>query len=161
MPSFDIVSDVNKVELRNAIDQANKEISTRFDFKGSDSRVEQADTELTVYADDEFKLGQVYDVLIGKFAKRNVDVRSLKKSNVEKIGGDKVKQVITVRTRVDQELGKKIVKLIKDSKLKVQASIQGDAVRVSGAKKDLLQDAIALVRKSITDYPLQYQNFRD
>ena len=161
MPSFDIVSDVNKVELRNAIDQANKEISTRFDFKGSDSRVEQADTELTVYADDEFKLGQVYDVLIGKFAKRNVDVRSLKKGNVEKIGGDKVKQVITVRTGVDQELGKKIVKLIKDSKLKVQASIQGDAVRVSGDKKDLLQDAIALVRKSITDYPLQYQNFRD
>ena len=161
MPSFDIVSDVNKVELRNAIDQANKEISTRFDFKGSDSRVGQADTELTVYADDEFKLGQVYDVLIGKFAKGNVGVRSVRKGNVEKVGGGKVKQVITVRTGVDQELGKKIVKLIKDSKLKVQASIQGDAVRVSGAKKDLLQDAIALVRKSITDYPLQYQNFRD
>jgi hypothetical protein len=161
MPSFDVVSEVNKVELRNAVDQANKEISTRFDFKGSDSRVEQSDTELTLYADDDFKLGQVYDVLIGKLAKRNVDVRSLKKGNVEKIGGDKVKQVVTVRTGVDQELGKKIVKLIKDSKMKVQASIQGDAVRVSGAKKDVLQDAIALVRKSVTDYPLQYQNFRD
>jgi uncharacterized protein YajQ (UPF0234 family) len=161
MPSFDIVSEVNKVELRNAVEQANKEISTRFDFKGSDARVEQADTELTLYADDDFKLGQVYDVLLGKLAKRGVDVRSLKKGNVEKMGGDKVKQGITVRTGVDQELGKKIVKLIKDGKLKVQASIQGEAVRVSGAKKDVLQEAIALVRKSVTDYPLQYQNFRD
>jgi uncharacterized protein YajQ (UPF0234 family) len=161
MPSFDIVSEVNRVELRNAVEQANKEISTRFDFKGSDARIEQADTALTLFADDDFKLGQVYDVLIGKLAKRSVDVRSLQKGNVEKMGGDKVKQVVTVRTGVDQELGKKIVKLIKDGKLKVQASIQGDAVRVAGAKKDLLQDAIALVRKSVTDYPLQYQNFRD
>jgi uncharacterized protein YajQ (UPF0234 family) len=161
VPSFDIVSEVNKVELRNAVDQANKEISNRFDFKGSDARVEQADTELTLYADDEFKLGQVYDVLIGRLAKRAVDVRSLQKGNVEKMGGDKVKQAITVRTGVDQDLARKIVKLIKDSRLKVQAAIQGDAVRVSGAKKDVLQEAIALVRKSITDYPLQFQNFRD
>ena len=161
MPSFDVVSEVNKVELRNAVDQANKEISTRFDFKGSDSRVEQSDTELTLYADDDFKLGQVYDVLIGKLAKRNVDVRSLKKGNVEKIGGDKVKQVVTVRTGVDQELGKKIVKLIKDSKMKVQASLQGDAVRVSGAKKDVLQDTIQLVKQAVTDFPLQFKNFRD
>ncbi|HEU5282931.1 MAG TPA: YajQ family cyclic di-GMP-binding protein [Burkholderiales bacterium] len=161
MPSFDIVSEVNKVELRNAVDQANKEISNRFDFKGSDSRVEQADTELTLYADDEFKLGQVYDVLIGRLAKRAVDVRSLQKGNVEKMGGDKVKQAITVRTGVDQDLARKIVKLIKDSRLKVQTAIQGDAVRVSGAKKDVLQEAIALVRKSIADYPLQFQNFRE
>jgi uncharacterized protein YajQ (UPF0234 family) len=161
VPSFDIVSEVNKVELRNAVEQAGKEIANRFDFKGSDARIEQADTALTLYADDEFKLGQVYDVLIAKLAKRNVDVRALDKGKLEKIGGDKVKQEITVRTGVDQELGKKIVKLIKDNKLKVQASIQGDAVRVSGAKKDVLQDAIALVRKSITDFPLQYQNFRD
>ena len=160
MPSFDIVSEVNKVELRNAVDQANKEISNRFDYKGSDARVEHADTELTLYADDEFKLGQVYDVLIGRLAKRAVDVRSLQKGNVEKMGGDKVKQAITVRTGVDQDLARKIVKLIKDSRLKVQAAIQGDAVRVSGAKKDVLQEAIALVRKSITDYPLQFQNFR-
>jgi hypothetical protein len=161
MPSFDIVSEVNKVELRNAVDQASKEIANRFDFKGSDARIEQADTALTLFADDEFKLGQVYDVLIGKLAKRNVDVRALDKAKPEKIGGDKVKQAVTVRTGVDQELGKKIVKLIKDSKLKVQASIQGDTVRVSGAKRDALQDAIALVRKSVTDFPLQYQNFRD
>src|SRR6478672_9364396 len=130
MPSFDIVSDVNRVELRNAVDQANKEISNRFDFKGSDARVEQADTQLTLYADDEFKLDQASDVLISKLAKRGVDMRALKR--------DKVEQIITVRTGVDQELGKKLVKLLKDSKLKVQASIQGDAVRVSGAKKDLL-----------------------
>ena len=161
MPSFDIVSEVNKVELRNAVDQASKEIANRFDFKGSDARIEQADTALALFADDEFKLGQVYDVLIGKLSKRNVDLRALDKGKLEKIGGDKVKQAVTVRTGVDQELGKKIVKLIKDSKLKVQASIQGDAVRVSGAKKDTLQDAIALVRKAITDFPLQYQNFRD
>lgn len=161
MPSFDIVSDINRVELRNAVDQANKEISNRFDFKGSDARVEQADTQLTLYADDEFKLDQASDVLISKLAKRGVDMRALKRDKVEKIGGDKIKQIITVRTGVDQELGKKLVKLLKDSKLKVQASIQGDAVRVSGAKKDLLQEAIQLVRKSITDFPLQYQNFRD
>jgi len=161
MPSFDIVSDINRVELRNAVDQANKEISNRFDFKGSDARVEQADTQLTLYADDEFKLDQAYDVVISKLAKRGVDMRALKRDKVEKIGGDKIKQIITVRTGVDQELGKKLVKLLKDSKLKVQASIQGDAVRVSGAKKDLLQEAIQLVRKSITDFPLQYQNFRD
>ena len=161
MPSFDIVSEVNKVELKNAVDQANKEVTTRFDFKGSDARIEQSDTELTLFADDEFKLDQIYDVLISKMAKRNVDVRSIKKGNVEKVGGDKVKQAITVRTGVDQELAKKIIKLIKDAKLKVQAGIHGDAVRVTGSKKDVLQDAIALVRKSITDYPLQYQNFRE
>lgn len=161
MPSFDIVSEVDKVELKNAVDQANKEIGTRFDFKGSDARIEQADTQLTLFADDEFKLAQVYDVLIAKMAKRSVDVRSLKKGNLEKVGGDKVKQGITVRTGVDQELGRKIVKLIKDAKMKVQAGIHGDAVRVTGAKKDQLQEAIALVKKSITDFPLQYQNFRD
>src|SRR5262245_31972437 len=147
MPSFDIVSEVNMVELRNAIEQANKEIANRFDFKGSDARIEQADTALTLFADDEFKLGQMNDVLVGKLAKRNVDLRALDKGRLEKIGGDKVKQAVTVRTGVDQELGKKIVKLIKDSKLKVQASIQGNAVRVSGAKKDTLQEAIALTRR--------------
>ena len=161
MPSFDIVSEVNQVEVRNAVDQANKEISTRFDFKGSDARIEYADKVLTLHADDEFKLKQVTDVLLGKFAKRSVDVRSLKYGDAEKISGNKMKQTVTVRTGVDQELAKKIVRTIKDSKLKVQASIQGDAVRVSGAKKDELQNAIALVRKSVTDYPLQYENFRD
>jgi uncharacterized protein YajQ (UPF0234 family) len=161
MPSFDIVSEVNQVELRNAIDQTNKEISNRFDFKGSDARVELADKALTVFADDDFKIAQVYDVLIGKMAKRNVDVRALQRAKSEKIGGDKVKQVITVKVGVDQELGKKIQKMVKDSKLKVQASIQGDAVRISGAKRDDLQQVITMMKKNVTDYPLQFANFRD
>jgi uncharacterized protein YajQ (UPF0234 family) len=161
MPSFDIVSEVNQVEVRNAIDQANKEISTRFDFKGSDARVEYDGKAMTLFADDDFKLRQVTDVLIAKLAKRQVDVRSLDYGTLEKISGNKVKQPVTVRTGVAQDLAKKIVKLLKESKLKVQASIQGDAVRVSGAKKDELQDAIALVRKLIADYPLQFRNFRD
>jgi len=161
MPSFDIVSEVDKQELKNAVDQANREISTRFDFKGSDSRIEQADFVLTVYADDDFKLGQVQDVLVSKLIKRNIDIKCLDIGKTEKISGSKVKRAETVKVGVESELAKKIVKLIKDSKLKVQASIQGDAVRVSGAKKDNLQEAIALIRKSDLGFPLQFNNFRD
>jgi cyclic-di-GMP-binding protein len=161
MPSFDIVSQVNQQELKNAVEQANKEISNRFDFKGSDARVEEGENLLTVYADDEFKLGQVTDVLRGRLAKRNVDVRCLEVGALEKISGDKVKRPITVKVGVSQEKGKQIQKLIKDAKLKVAASIQGDAVRISGAKKDDLQAAIQLVRAQVTDVPLQYINFRD
>jgi|ERR1035437_7089866 uncharacterized protein YajQ (UPF0234 family) len=163
MPSFDIVSEVNQVEVKNAVDQCNKEITNRFDFKGSDARVEIQDQDkiLTVFADDNFKLGQVRDVLTAKLAKRGVDVRALAPGTIEKTTGNTVKQPITVRVGVEQELAKKIVKLLKDSKLKAQASIQGDAVRVSGAKKDILQEVITLVKKSITDVPLQFKNFRD
>jgi cyclic-di-GMP-binding protein len=163
MPSFDIVSEVNQVEVNNAVEQCNKEIGTRFDFKGSDARVEIDDKQkkLTAYADDDFKLGQLRDVLTGKLAKRGIDVRCLQLDKIEKVSGNKVKQEINVRQGVEQELGKKIVKLVKDSKLKVQASIQGDSVRISGAKKDALQEVIALVRKSVSDFPLQFKNFRD
>ena len=161
MPSFDIMSEVNQVEVRNAVDQCNKEVTNRFDFKGSDARVEQGDKTLTLYADDEFKLGQVYDILTARLAKRNVDVRCLERGKVETIGGAKAKQVVTVKVGIDQVLAKKIVTLIKEAKLKVQTSIQGEAVRVSGAKRDDLQTAIALVKKSIVDFPLQYDNFRD
>lgn len=163
MPSFDIVSEVNQVEVKNAVDQCNKEISNRFDFKGSDARVEIQDQDqiLIVFADDNFKLGQVRDVLTAKLAKRGVDVRALALGTIEKTIGNTVKQPITVRVGVEQELAKKIVKLLKDSKLKAQASIQGDTVRVSGAKKDMLQEVITLVKKSITDVPLQFKNFRD
>jgi len=161
MPSFDIVSQVDKQEVKNAVEQTNKEISNRFDFKGSDARIEQAELALTVFADDEFKLGQVTDVLRGRMAKRNVDVRSLEEGAIEKISGDKVKRVVTVKVGIATENGKRIQKLIKDAKLKVQASIQGDAVRVQGAKKDDLQAAIQLVRASVTDIPLQFINFRD
>ena len=161
MPSFDIVSEADQVEINNAIDQTNKEVSTRFDFKGSDARVEVKEKVLTLHADDDFKLKQVTDILTGKLTKRGVDIRSLKYGDIEKVSGNKVKQTITVRTGVEQELSKKIVKILKDSKLKVQGSIQGDAVRVSSAKRDELQNAIALIKKSITDFPLQYNNFRD
>ena len=161
MPSFDVVSEANMIEVKNAIEQSNKEIATRFDFKGSDARIEQKDRELTLFADDDFKLGQVRDMLTGKLAKRGIDVRCLNAGDIEKVSGNKVKQSVVVRQGVEQELGKKIVKIIKDSKLKVQASIQGDAVRVSGAKKDLLQETIAVVRKAISDFPLQFKNFRD
>ena len=161
MPSFDIVSEVDKQEVRNAVDQVNKEVSTRFDFKGSDARVEQSDYALTVYADTDFQLDQVQDILAQKLSKRGVDVKCLETGNVEKVSGNKVKRSVTVKTGVETELAKKIVKCIKDSKLKVQASIQGDTVRVSGAKRDVLQETIALVKKSISDFPLQYQNFRD
>jgi len=161
MPSFDIVSQVNEQEVKNAVEQTNKEVTNRYDFKGSDARVEQKDLELTVYADDEFKLGQVMDVLRGRLAKRNVDVRYLEPGTVEKISGDKVKQPVKVKVGIAQEKAKSVVKLIKDSKLKVAGSIQGDAVRVSGAKKDDLQAAIQLVKQSVTDLPIQFINFRD
>ena len=162
MPSFDAVCEPNMVEVKNAVDNTAKEIGTRFDFKGSDSRIEQKDKELTLYADSDFQLGQVRDILTAKMTKRQVDVRFLDLSaKVEKIGGDKVKQVVQVKAGIETELAKKIQKLIKDSKMKVQAAIQGDTVRISGAKRDDLQAAIALLRKDVTDVPLSFNNFRD
>ena len=163
MPSFDIVCEANAVEVKNAVEQANKEIANRFDFKGSDARLElkEKEREISAYADDDFKLGQVRDVLMGKFAKRGVDARFLELKDPEKIGGDKVKQKMVVKNGVETELAKRIVKMLKDSKLKVTASIQGDVVRVSGAKKDALQEAIQVVRGGVTEVPLSYQNFRD
>ena len=161
MPSFDVVSQVDRQEVKNAVDQANKEVANRFDFKGSDARVELAELVLTVFADDEFKLGQVLDVLRARMAKRNIDVRCIELGALVKISGDKVKRPVTVKVGVPQDKGKQIQKLLKDAKLKVAASIQGDAVRISGAKKDDLQSAIQLLRTSIADLPLQFINFRD
>ena len=161
MPSFDVVSEANMVEVRNAVDQTNKEIGTRFDFRGSDARVEQKEHELTVFADSEFQLGQVKDVLTGKMAKRKVDIRFLDEGKIEKISGDKVKQLVTVKNGIASDQATKIVKLVKDNKLKVQASIQGDAVRVTGAKKDDLQATMAMLRKEVSDIPLEFNNFRN
>jgi uncharacterized protein YajQ (UPF0234 family) len=161
MPSFDVVSEATQVEIKNAVDQANKEITTRFDFKGSDARVEQKEKELTAYADSEFQLGQVRDVLTTKMTKRNVDVRFLDIGKVEKMGGDKVKQVIKIKNGIESDAAKKIQRIIKDSKIKVQASIQGDALRVTGTKRDDLQGTIALLKKEVTDLPLEFNNFRD
>ena len=161
MPSFDTVCEPNLVEVRNAVDNAAKEIGTRFDFKGTSAALELKDKEITLFGDVEFQLQQVEDILTSKLAKRNVDVRFLDKGSVQKVGGDKVKQVLKVRNGIETETSKKIQKLIKESKLKVQAAIQGDAVRVSGAKRDELQAAMALIRKEIADLPLSFNNFRD
>lgn len=161
MPSFDILSEVDLVALKNAVEVANRKITNRYDFKGTDARVEQNDKLLTLFGDSEFQLGQMKDILLPEMTSKKVDVRCLDYGDLQKVSGNKVKQEVKVRVGVEQDLAKKIVKLLKDSKLKVQAAIQGDAVRVSGAKRDVLQDAIALVRKEIADYPLQYGNFRD
>ena len=162
MPSFDTVLEPNLVEVRNAVDQTAKEIGTRFDFKGSSAKVELKEKEMTIWADSDFQIGQVMDVLIAKLSKRNVDIRFLDRSaKIEKIGGDKVKQLLIVKSGIDSESAKKIQTVIKQSKLKVQAAIQGDTVRVTGAKRDELQAAMALVRKELPDAPLSFNNFRD
>ncbi|MTV39256.1 YajQ family cyclic di-GMP-binding protein [Duganella radicis] len=161
MPSFDVVLEADMIEVKNAVEQSQKEIGTRFDFKGTGAAVEQKERELTVTADSDFQLQQVRDVLIGKLGKRKVDVRFLEDGDIKKIGGDKVRQVIKVKNGIESDDAKKIVRIIKDSKMKVQAAIQGESVRVTGAKRDDLQAAMALLRKEATDLPLEFNNFRD
>ena len=161
MPSFDVKLDPNLVEVRNAVDQTSKEIGTRFDFKGTSAGIELKDKEITLFGDADFQLQQVEDILRNKLTKRSVDVRFLDVGKVEKVGGDKVKQVIKVKNGVSSEDGKKIQQAIKASKMKVQAAIQGDAVRITGAKRDDLQAAIALIRSEMKDLPLSFDNFRD
>ncbi len=162
MPSFDTVLDPDLVEVKNAVDQTAKELGTRFDFKGSSARIELKEKEITLFADSDFQIGQVMDVLLGKLSKRNVDARFLDRSaKIEKIGGDKAKQLLVVRSGIDSETAKKLQTAMKQSKLKVQASIQGDVVRVAGAKRDDLQAAMALIRKELADQPLSFNNFRD
>lgn len=161
MPSFDTVCEADLTEVKNAVDNTTKEISTRFDFKGTSAAISLKDKEITLVGDSDFQLSQIRDVLNSKLTKRNVDVRFLDIGDVQKSGGDKVKQTITVRNGIETEVAKKIQRLLKDSKLKVQAAIQGDAVRVTGAKRDDLQAAMALVRKDLTEWPLSFNNFRD
>jgi uncharacterized protein YajQ (UPF0234 family) len=161
MPSFDAVCEAELVDVKNGVENTAKEIATRFDFKGTSASIEIKDKEITLIGDAEFQLTQIEDVLRNKLTKRNVDVRFLDAGDVQKMGGDKVKQVIKVRNGIESELGKKIQRLIKDSKLKVQAAIQGDSVRVTGAKRDDLQEAMALLRKEISDVPISFNNFRD
>jgi uncharacterized protein YajQ (UPF0234 family) len=162
MPSFDTVLEPNLVEVKNAVDQSNKEIGTRFDFKGSDARVELKDKDITLFADNDLQLTNVTDILLGKMAKRGVDIRFLDRSaKPEKMSHDKLKQAVKVKAGIEAEVGKKIQKAIKDSKLKVQAAIQGDTVRVTGAKRDDLQAAMALIKKDVSDFPLSFNNFRD
>jgi len=161
MPSFDTVCEADMVKVKNGVDNSAKEIGTRFDFKGTSASIEIKDKEITVIGDADFQLEQIFDVLRSKLTKQSVDVRFLDIGELQKMGGDKVKKVIKVRNGIESELAKKIQRLIKDSKLKVQAAIQEDKVRVSGAKRDDLQAAMALLRKEITDVPLDFNNFRD
>jgi hypothetical protein len=161
MPSFDTVCEANLVEVKNAVENTAKEIATRFDFKGTSASIEIKDKDITLIGDADFQLTQIEDVLRNKLTKRSVDVRFLDMGDVQKMGGDKVKQVIKVRNGIESELAKKIQKLLKESKLKVQGAIQEDKVRVTGAKRDDLQAAMALIRKDVTDVPLSFDNFRD
>ena len=161
MPSFDTVCEADFVEVKNAVDNATKEIGTRFDFKGTSAAVELKDKEITMFGDAEFQLQQVEDLLRNKLTKRNVDVRFLDIQKAQKIGGDKVKQVIKVKNGIESELAKQLQKLMKESKLKVQAAIQEEKVRITGAMRDDLQAAMALIRKDLADHPLSFNNFRD
>jgi hypothetical protein len=164
MPSFDITSEADLVALKNAVDVAGRHIGNRYDFKGSSAKAElnEKDKLITIWGDSEFQLGQVKDILFPEMEKKEREsTKRLDNGNVQVVSGNKAKQELKIKSGIEQELAKKIIKLIKDSKLKVQATIQGDAVRVTGPKRDLLQETIALVKKTITDFPLNYGNFRD
>ena len=164
MPSFDITSEVDMVGLSNAVDVAGRQITNRYDYKGTSAKIELNDKDklITLHGDSDFQLGQIKDILLPAMEKKEVDSsKRLDHQDVQKVSGNKVKQELKIRAGIDSELAKRLVKLIKDSGLKVQASIQGDTVRVNGAKRDVLQEAIAYVKRSVTDFPLQFGNFRD
>ena len=161
MPSVDTVCDVKMVDVKHAVENTTKEITTRFDFKGTPAAIELKDKEMTLIGDAEFQITQIEDILRNKLTKRDVDVRFLDIGDIQKIGGDKVKRVIKVRSGIESEMAKKIQRLLKDSKLKVQGAIQEEKVRVTGAKRDDLQAAMALIKKEMSDLPLSFDNFRD
>ncbi|MBU0751198.1 MAG: YajQ family cyclic di-GMP-binding protein [Gammaproteobacteria bacterium] len=164
MPSFDITSEADMVALKNAVDVAGRQVGNRYDFKGTSAKIDlnEKDKTITVFGDSDFQLDQVKDILFPEMEKKTREsTKRLDAGDVQSVSGNKAKQLLKIKSGIEAELAKKIVRIIKDSKLKVQASIQGDAVRVTGAKRDLLQEAIALVKKSVTDYPLEYGNFRD
>ena len=161
MPSFDTVCEPKIVDVKHAVENTAKEIATRFDFKGTPASIELKDKEITLVGDADFQLSQIEDILRNKLTKREVDVRFMDKGDLQKMGGDKVKVVIKVRDGIETELGKKIQRVIKDSKIKVQASIQDGKLRVTGKDRDDLQAAQALIRKEISDMPLSFDNYRD
>lgn len=160
MPTFDIVSEVDMHEVTNALDQANREVANRFDFKGSDAKYEQNEAELNLSAEADFQLKQMLDILNLKLTKRGVDITCLQVNDIE-VTGKVVHQKVVLRQGIDAPMAKKVVKMIKDSKLKVQASIQGEKVRINGKKRDDLQQVISLLKEAKLDLPLQYENFRD
>ena len=164
MPSFDFTSEVDMVALKNAVDVASRQIDNRYDFKGTSAKLElnEKDKVITLHGDSDFQLDQIKDILFPAMEKKETEsTKRLDQQPVQKVSGNKVKQELKIKNGIETEMAKKIVKMIKDAKLKVQASIQGDEVRVQGAKRDDLQDCIALVKKSITDFPIKYGNFRD
>lgn len=162
MPSFDIVSNVDLQELDNAVHQVVKEIGTRYDFKGSKSKIERTESEITLHGDDDYKLEQITEILKEKMVRRKIDTRTLSFANVEPASGGMVRQVVTVRQGIEKELAKQLVKKIKTSKIKVQASIQGDELRVTGKKRDDLQQIITHLKADTSlEMPLQFINFRD
>lgn len=160
MPSFDVVSQVDMHEVTNAVDQANREVTNRFDFKGTNSRYERQESVITMHAPSEFQLKQMYDVLTGKLAKRKVDLACLEVGEIQE-SGKEARQTVTVRQGIEVQLAREIVKRIKKSKMKVQAAIQGEKVRVSGKKRDNLQEVIGLLKEEKWDMPLQFENYRD
>lgn len=160
MPSFDIVSEVDMPEVNNALDQSRREVATRFDFKGVDASFELKEKEITLTADSEFQLEQMLDILKAKMVKRNVDAKSLETGELQK-SGKQVFQVLTIQQGLEADMSRKIVKLIKDSKAKVQTAIQGEKLRVTGKKRDDLQEVIAMLREAKLDVPVQFNNFRD
>ncbi len=160
MPSFDVVSEVDQHELTNAVDQANREIDNRFDFKGTDARVDRSEGVLTLEAQNDFQIKQMADILHKKLVKRGVDIGSLEEGQIQE-SGSRARQELKVRQGIDKDTARKIVKMVKDAKLKVQAAIQGEQVRVTGKKRDDLQQVIATLRDAKLNLPLQYINFRD
>jgi len=160
MPSFDIVSEVNMHEVTNAVDQANRELSTRFDFKDAEATITQAEAHLNLEAENEFQLQQMTDILHKKLAKRGVDITALEAGQIE-VQNRRARLTLQVKQGIETVTAKKLVKLIKDSKVKVQASIQGEQVRVSGKKRDDLQHTIAMLKEQDIGLPLQFTNFRD
>ena len=161
MPTFDVVSRTDLAEVDNALQGASREIATRYDFKGSACSIERADTVLTIRADDDYKLGQVEDLLRSHLARRKVDARAFDFAKPEKAAGNSLRQSVTIRQGIDREIAQKIIKAIKGEKMKVQTAIQGDELRISGKKRDVLQAAIALIKELKINHPLQYINFRD
>lgn len=160
MPSFDVVSEVELPEVRNAVDQASREVGTRFDFKGVDASYELQDADITVIAESDFQIQQMMDILKSKLVRRNVDIMSLQEGEIEQ-SGKKATMKVTIQQGIDADTNRKLVKLIKDGKFKVQASIQGDKLRVTGKKRDDLQTVIAMLREAKVGIPLQFNNFRD
>jgi len=161
MPSFDVVSQVKMEEVVNALDQTAREIGNRYDFKGTSAKVERAEGVITVWGDSDFQLQQIADILYQRLAKRGIDIRALEVGDPQSAGGDKRKQLLTLKQGIGQKLGKEIQKIIKDSGVKVQAAIQGDQLRVTGKKRDDLQEVIALLRAQKLEQPIQYENFRE